>query len=132
MDWPEITAQMDGLPIMINNSEGRSLLTLSEGGISVYEPYYETTLAVVSRIEQILKAGSLLPAVNGSDFTELFGSVVIKFSEIGLVLSYPILIFALLTVAKLKGLLLRGVYREVHEKVVTSDSITAETFISEL
>ncbi len=116
MEFSEFVSDLDPLPIFYPSMSSPAF-GIERGGVVLYEPWYDLVYPCFEFFERVLKKAGYVPAVDGVSPGDLLGEIVVKLSEIGISISWPVLVVVTLFVFKLKGWLIRGVMRTVTDRV---------------
>lgn len=116
MAFSKFVTDLDSLPIFYP-SMSSPVFGIERGGIVLFEPWYDLVHPCFEFFEEVLKKAGCVPAVDGVAPGDLLGEIVVKLSEVGIRISWPVLVVVTLFVFKFKGWLIRGVTRTVTDGV---------------
>lgn len=124
MRWNDIASSPFDLPYYIGREEplrGEPTAVISEEGLALAEPLYESIVPWIDRMIPILGLDSI--AINDHSIADLIGELVVHFTDAGFVISIPISLILLLIALRAKGMLSNHIHIEATETIYVNDSV---------
>ena len=126
MEWSDFAEGLE-LPIFypsLRQSSGQPLVAVEDGGVVIFEPWYGNIVDKLDALAATLNLVNYTPSVNGAHPSDILGDIIFRFEDIGLSLSWPLLLLAILLTVKLEGWLIQGKHISVEETTVMHDSVS--------